>query len=287
MIQMAATVVRLLACAALLAACAGLRAEDRVQAELDRVAKMTRAEQQAWLERLEQRAAQVAKQTLSPVEAAKQTERTQALLHQKMVTWKVLRGVLEDTESREAAMKAAEVAKAKPQAVKNETAKPQAAKAVVAKPQAVKKEPAQTQTVTVAKPVVPDVAKPQAVKVNVEELDARIAAANLALRELETDLDAKNAWTAAKLEPLLDRLKEVVVRYNDLGLYRDVLPKAQRADVAKLEAPTAAVSQLGALVVDARKRAKDAKFAGDDVERQAELTRLDSITHRLAELTGK
>jgi hypothetical protein len=238
------------------------RAEDRVQAELDQVAKMTAPEQQAWLQQLEKRAAQAARATLAPKEAARQEARTSSLLHQKKVTWKVLREVIEDTEACESATEAA----AKPKAVE---------KTAVAKPQAAKKRT--------------KAAKPQAaaVKIDVEELETRIAAANLELRELEADLAEKTTWTAAKLDPLFDRLKTLVVGYEDLGLFRDVLPKKQQAEVTTLEAPKAAIAQLSARVVEARKRANDPKFVGDEVERRAELTRLETISHRLAELAGK
>ena len=86
--------------------------DDSVQAELDRVKKMSPAEQQAWLAQLEQRAAQAARLTMSAEDAAKHETRTQALLHQKTVTWKVLREVIGDTETREKAIKTAEAVKA-------------------------------------------------------------------------------------------------------------------------------------------------------------------------------
>ncbi len=233
-------------------------AEDRVQTELDRVAKMPAAEQQAWLQQLETRAARAARATLSTKEADRYEAHTKAKLHQKTVTWKVLREVIEDAEAREAIVAA--------KAVK---------KAGVAKPQAAKKRT--------------EVAKPQAtaVKIDVEELEARINAANLALRELEADLAEKTNWTAAKLDPLFDRLKTLVVGRDDLGLFREALPKEQQAEVAKLEPPKAAIVQLSARVVEARNRANDPKFVGDEVERRAELTRLQAISHRLAELAGK
>ena len=237
------------------------REEDHVQAELDRVAKMNAAEQQAWLLQLEKRAARAARLALSTKEADRYEARSKAKLHQKTVTWKVLREVIEDTEARERA-----AAAAKSKAVK---------KAGVAKRQAAKK---RTET-----------AMPQAatVKIDVEELESRIAAANLALRELEADLAEKTTWTAAKLDPLFDRLKTLAVGYEDLGLFRDVLPKKQQAEVTKLETPKAAIAQLSARVVEARRRANEATIVGDDVERRAELTRLDAISHGLAELAGK
>ena len=46
--------------AIVMATCFAARAEDRIQAELDRVAKMSLAEQQAWLKQLEQRAVRAA-----------------------------------------------------------------------------------------------------------------------------------------------------------------------------------------------------------------------------------
>ena len=248
---------------------------DPVQAEFDRVAKMSLAEQQAWLQQLEQRAARAARLTLSPEEAARQQAHTRSLLHQKMATWKALREVIEDADARE---KAATAAVAKPQAVKMGTAKPQAA--IVAKPQTVKT------TDTAAAPT--GKLPPGSVKVNVEELEARIAASNLALRELEAELGEKGAWNAAKLEPLADRLKVLVVRHNDLGLFRDAAPKEQRADITKLEALKSAISQLSARVVEARSRANDPQFVGDDVERRAELARLrQADATRAARAPGK
>ena len=70
---------------------------------LDRVAKMDAAEQQAWLGRLEQRAGRAARLTLGPEEAAKQQARIAGLLHQKLVTWQVLRELIEETDRRERA----------------------------------------------------------------------------------------------------------------------------------------------------------------------------------------
>lgn len=254
-----------------LAARAAAKEEDRVQAELERVEKMNPADQQAWLQQLEQRAAKIAKQTLSPKEAERYQARVHAMLHQKTVTWAVLREVVGDIQTREKA----------PDALKTNAAK----QTVVAKPQAGKAS-GRTRAATNA--------KPQAtrrggttVKVDVEELEAQIAACNLALREVEAELAEKSGWTAAKLESAFDRLKTTVVCYRDLSLFRDLVPKDQRAEMTKLEAPKSAISQLAARVPDARKRAKSDKFVGDDIERKAELTRIDVVAHGIEELAGK
>ena len=232
---------------------------------------MNAAEQQAWLQQLERRAAKAARQTLSPKDAAREEARIHATLHQKTVTWKVLRGVIEETEGRE------EAVAAKTKAVK---------KTEPAKPQAAQKGSERSHAATNTKR--PATRKGgSAVTVDVEELESRIAASNLALRELEADLTEKAAWTAAKLEPLFDRLKTAVVHCNDLALFRDVVPKEQQTEMTKLETPKAAISQFGVCLVAARKRAKSPEFVGDDLERRAELTRLDAIAHGFKELAGK
>jgi hypothetical protein len=321
---------------------------DSVQMVLDGVAKMSPAEQQAWLAQLEQRAARAARQTMSPEDAAKQQAKTQKLLHQKMVTWQVLRDVLADTDAREKTIKASEIAKelaakkaaeqmalekeraakiaeekaaqkaaeaAKQQAVEAvkthmanavEALKANAAKAMeVAKTQPAQNAKPQTASSPLKKGTGSEPASENAVKnndrevpvpffqqtarvtVNAEELDARIGGCNLAFRELESTLNEKGEWNAAKLEPLLDRLKELVIRHDDLGLIRAAASKEQRASITRLETTKPAISQFSALVVEARNRASDPKFGGDDIERQAELVRLDAISHRLAELGGK
>ena len=116
-----------------------------------------------------------------------------------------------------------------------------------------------------------EVAKPQAVKaaeavkVNVEELEVRIAACILRCAELETEVAEKGAWDAAKLAPLVDRLG-FVVRHNDLGLFREAAPKEQRSGITQLETPKTAISQLNARVVEAREHAKDPKSTADNVD---------------------
>ena len=270
-------------------------AEDPTQAEFDRVAKMTFAEQQAWLAQLEQRATRAARLTLSPGEAAQQQLHIRSLLHQKTATWKALREVIDDINAREKAAKAVEIAK--PQAAEKPRAIEKLAEKAVAK----------SQTANNSKVVKRIVAKPQveaedasgqrgqgsvkgnqdSVKVNVDELDARIAGCNLAIREFETQLDEKGAWNAARLEPLAERLKVLVERHGDLGLFRDVATKEQRSAVTELEGAKSAISQLGVRVVEARKLADSPEFTGSDAERKAELDRLEAISRRLVELSGK
>ena len=72
-----------------------------VQPAFDRVRKLTPPEQQAWLRRLEDRASRAARLTLKAEEATGQQAQIRAKLHQKTITWQVLRKVVEDTDKRE------------------------------------------------------------------------------------------------------------------------------------------------------------------------------------------
>jgi hypothetical protein len=267
----------------LIGVCVGVRGDDSkrgdaVQAELDRVAKMSFAEQQTWLERLDKRAARAARLALPPEEAVRQVARTRSMLHQKTVTWVALREVLADTAAREMAATAAKLPAAGSHTGRGSQSRMVKKPLLPAPPGEPLDDAVSGETDTLAS---------DAVKVNVDELETRIAACNLAFRELEADLTEKGTWTAAKLEPLTDRLKVLVLRHNDLGLVREAAPKEQRGDITKLETPKAAISQLSARVVEARDRANDPKFAGNEAERRAELTRLEAISRRLAESAGK
>jgi len=75
--------------------------EDTIDALLERLGKLKPAEQQAWLQRLEQRANYAARITMKGDELAQQEARVHAQLHQKMITWKSLRNVIVDTDRLE------------------------------------------------------------------------------------------------------------------------------------------------------------------------------------------
>jgi len=124
------------------------------------------------------------------------------------------------------------------------------------------------------------------VEVNVEELAARIAGSNLGFRTLESDLDEKGTWDAARLEPLAERLRILVLRHADLSLFRSLAAADQRSSVGRLESPQTAISDLGARISEARKLASGEEFKGTQSERRAELDRLEALSRRLAEVGG-
>ncbi|MBU4271232.1 MAG: hypothetical protein KKE86_11445 [Planctomycetes bacterium] len=125
------------------------------------------------------------------------------------------------------------------------------------------------------------------VRVNADELAVRIAGCNMAFRALESELDEKGTWDAARLEPLVNRLKILVVRRGDLDLFRELLPADKRSTVAKLEKSKSAVSQLGARIFEARRTASSEEFKGTEASRRVELGRLEMLSRRLAETAAK
>ena len=108
------------------------------------------------------------------------------------------------------------------------------------------------------------------VQIEQEELTARIRGCNLAFRALEAELDEKGTWTAARLEPLVDRLEILMLRRHDLELFRGVVPKEQRSAVEPLASAKSVVSPVAAHIVEARTRASGSGFTGTEAERQRE-----------------
>ncbi|MEN6404835.1 MAG: hypothetical protein ABFC77_00030 [Thermoguttaceae bacterium] len=126
-----------------------------------------------------------------------------------------------------------------------------------------------------------------AVEIKVDELGARVSGFNLALRGLESELDEQGVWNAERLVTEVDQLKLLTVRRNDLRLFRDALPKNQRASVDKIESLKSVVSSLAARIAEVRKYLKGDEFKGTDEERQDDLDRLDSLSRQLAEIAEK
>lgn len=121
------------------------------------------------------------------------------------------------------------------------------------------------------------------VQVNVEELSARIAGINLALRTLEAQLDEKREWNADELDRILNRLDILVLRQKDLNLFRELVTPAEQAKAGQIESPRQAITALAARIVAVRNRIRSSE-TGAESERQASLKQLDDLSDRLAAL---
>jgi len=126
-----------------------------------------------------------------------------------------------------------------------------------------------------------------AVRVNLDELAANIAGVNLSLRALEAELDTPGPWNARQLASIIDRLKIIVIRCDDLTLFREIVAEGKRVEPGRLASPRAAISRIAARIFEARSQAAGPEFAGADAERRAELQRLDDLSRRLAALAPR
>jgi hypothetical protein len=133
----------------------------------------------------------------------------------------------------------------------------------------------------------PEPSSDNAIEVETDELTARISGYNLALRGLETELDAKERWTADDLEPMIERLRILSLRRHDLQLFRDTLTEEQRKLVDPLATTKSVLSQMTAMLAASKKFAKSDKFRGADSERQVELRHLDELASRLSKITAE
>jgi hypothetical protein len=128
---------------------------------------------------------------------------------------------------------------------------------------------------------------PSRVEVNVGELAARVAGYNLSLRALEADLSGEAAWDAKRLQPLVCRLEILIIRQNDLNMFRDMLSEPDRALVGWLESPRGAISKVAECLFDARNRTLGADYSGNEAQRQAELLLLDALSRKVAEVADR
>ena len=124
------------------------------------------------------------------------------------------------------------------------------------------------------------------VKVNVDELAAE-SRQQPGFSHAGERLGRKGNLGRRRLEPLAERLKILVTRRDDLRVFRGLVPSGERSSVGRLESPRTAISGLGARIAEARTRASGEDFKGTEAERRTELSRLDALSHRLAELEEK
>ncbi len=78
-----------------------LKNVDPADKILVRLSEMKTSDQQTWLQGLENRAIRAAKLSMNADEAAVEQKKIQGMLHQKMVTWKILREVMVDADAHE------------------------------------------------------------------------------------------------------------------------------------------------------------------------------------------
>lgn len=120
-------------------------------------------------------------------------------------------------------------------------------------------------------------------RINLHELEARIAGNNLSLRRLESRIDRLQPGDVADLAQIVDEFRKLADRRDDLLLYWNLLTPSQRATVETLQPADPLISLLGAHVFKARRFVAGDEFSGHPAQRQAALDRLDLMSQVLAE----
>jgi hypothetical protein len=134
-------------------------------------------------------------------------------------------------------------------------------------------------------PVTPE--KPgttEEVRINVPKLIEEITGWNEELHTVEAELRTGRPWTAERLAELVEQMHVAMIRREDLSLFRDLAWEIQGEQVLELEAPWAAVSELGTRIFQARLRTTGSGFDGTETQRREELKRLDHLSRRLADI---
>jgi hypothetical protein len=122
------------------------------------------------------------------------------------------------------------------------------------------------------------------VRVNIEELAARITGTNLALRAIGAELAETREWSTDRLASLVNRLDILVLRQQDLALFCDLTAPEERRALEPMEPPRAAISQVKSRIKALRARTAGSEFSGTEAERRTELDQLDALARRLAGL---
>ncbi len=121
-------------------------------------------------------------------------------------------------------------------------------------------------------------------EVNLIELAARIAGTNMNLRGVEAQLTKDHKWDATQLAAMVDAIKQLSNRRDDLTLFRNLLPESERRLVGELESPRAAISQCSARIAETRARVDSRGSINRPKEREQELQKLDELSRQLAKL---
>ncbi len=292
------------------------------KAVLLRVVRMDTVEQQQWLLLLEARLNRANRLVLDPEEAAKEQAGIHDLLRRKNISVAALLGLLQKLDAAEKTVADRLMPSAKPQAARwpqrgyhcelpsapsqppTETTgrnKPSEPRGLSPREVSPQDKPGCSPAVLSGCPrPAKSIARPSAelllsasseavvsvvptVRVNLDELSARIAGYNLMLRALEDELDGDGPWNAERLAPLVERLKILLIRRADLSVFLEIVPHNDRTRVGRLELPKSVVSRIGQRISDARTRAEG---LDSPAERRAELQRLDELSRQLTAMVS-
>ncbi|MBN2294455.1 MAG: histone H1-like repetitive region-containing protein, partial [Pirellulales bacterium] len=123
-------------------------------------------------------------------------------------------------------------------------------------------------------------------EVNLIELAARIAGTNMALRGIEAQLKESHRWDVRQLTPMVNSLKQICDRRNDLTLFRKLLDENDRGLVGELDSPHDAISKCSERIAEVRAQIESHTSLIRSKHRQEELGKLDALSRELAKLVS-
>ena len=123
-------------------------------------------------------------------------------------------------------------------------------------------------------------------RVNLTELRSRIAGTNMALKAMEAELYEPHRWTPAELALLTARLHTLALRVQDARLFRQNVPEDIRQLIDAADSPQPTITLLASQIAETRQRIAGSGFSGTEQQRQAALSQLDELSHRLVEIAS-
>jgi hypothetical protein len=119
-------------------------------------------------------------------------------------------------------------------------------------------------------------------RIQLRELESRIAGYNLAVSRLFSDLHRGRTWTVEELARAAGELTELATTRHDLQLYWKLLPEDYQAQIVPLRTLDDVIPLLARRTAQRRRDLETA--AGDSPRTAWELRRLDEVSRRLATL---
>ena len=108
---------------------------------------------------------------------------------------------------------------------------------------------------------------------------------NLAVKELESTLDAPREWNARNLTPLVAQLRDLTQRERDLRIFEQLVPDDEREYMEEIAALNPTITRIASAIYEARNRAIR-RESGSSRLRAREIQDLQDLSRQLARLAA-
>lgn len=121
--------------------------------------------------------------------------------------------------------------------------------------------------------------------VNVQKLNTLVRGYNLAVKELETAIDAPREWNARNLTPVVGQLRDLTLRERDLRIFEQLVPEDEREYLEGIHSLNPAIARIATAIYEARNRAM--RDTGLARIRYREMEDLQDLSEQLARLASQ